>query len=101
MGSSNGYNGNVPERFLLWICVTVDHGTVLPAFQVVRLSRKPGGEVQGFQGVGPVPGALPGEGNLGSSVNMRHEKWDITKIYFPTHLNILVLVFIIKNSAPP
>ena len=39
----------VPERLLLWICVAVDHGTVLPAFQVVRLSWKPGGEVQGFQ----------------------------------------------------
>ena len=56
----------VPERLLLWICVTVDHGTVLPAFQVVRLSREPGGEVQGFQGVGPVPGALPEEGGESS-----------------------------------
>ena len=52
----------VPERLLLWICVTVDHGTVFPAFQVVWLSREPGGEVQGFQGVGPVPGALPERG---------------------------------------
>ena len=56
----------VPERFLLWICVTVDHGTVLPAFQVVRLSWEPGGEVQGFQGVRPVPGALPERGRESS-----------------------------------
>ena len=59
------------------------------------LRRIPVGEVHWLKGVSPVPGALPGEGNLGSSDNMRHETWEITKIvYFPTHL-ILVLVFII------